>query len=140
MRKKQKTQAEVIHFAAQQVFEQYVDHCLASITGSLAHDLYGNAVVPDVIFLEQIEDEIPVSSAIDAFGSIADSATDDFRRSVAAFVGGLVQKGIQPSWTSNTTLKTAIIKYLAKHQPEALDNPIDEPKYRRISDPWEPAW
>ena len=126
MRKKKLTHAEIIHAAAQQIFERYVDSVMGYLSGAAHDDL----------FLDHIEDEILVTG----LQNIADSATDDFRRSIAAFVGTLVHKGIQPSWSSNLVLKDAILKYLAKHCPDILEKPAEYPKYRRINDPWEPAW
>lgn len=136
MRRPKVTHAELIHEAAQEVFDRYVDHCSASISKSLVHDQYGCLVPPDQIFLEQVENEISIYD----LENISDVATQDFRRSVAAYVGNLVLKGVNPSWSSNPSLKNAIIKYLIKYCPSIMETPIEQPKYRRITDPWEPAW
>lgn len=130
------THAEIIHDAAQQLFDKYVEHCMASISGGLARDAYGHYVQADIMFLEQIEHQVPIHT----LENISDVAVGDFRRSIVAFVGSLTLKGITPNWSSNLSLKTAILSHLAKHYPEIMEMPVEQPKYRRINDEWEPAW
>lgn len=132
MRKPKITHAEVIHDAAQQIFDKYVDHCMRELDRSRGH----RGLKPDRIFLERVEDQIPIHT----LENIADAATKDFRKSIVAFVGNLSLKGVSPSWSSNPSLKVAILGYLAKYRPSIMETPVEIPRYRRITDDWKPAW
>lgn len=77
----------------------YIDNIMAYINKSKIKDpITGQDRKPDERLMRQIESKI----------DIPDQGADDFRRSIAAFIGDLSVKGKQFRWDSNPKLKKAL--------------------------------
>jgi serine protein kinase len=77
----------------------YIDNIMAYINKSKIKDpITGQDRKPDERLMRQIESKI----------DIPDQGSDDFRRSIAAFIGDLSHKGKQFAWDSNAKLKKAL--------------------------------
>jgi serine protein kinase len=77
----------------------YIDNIMAYINKSKIKDpITGQDRKPDERLMRQIESKI----------DIPDQGVDDFRRSIAAFIGDLSVKGKQFRWDSNIKLKRAL--------------------------------
>ena len=128
------TVAEKVHEKCQHVFEVYVDNVMGYLERKKVSNWWANSkgkvMPPDEDFMRAIEEN----------ADIGEPAADDFRRQVMAFVGHLSLIGQAISWTSNPQLKHGILGYLAEEHPDILQIPEPIPKYRRVTDPWEPAW
>jgi predicted Ser/Thr protein kinase len=130
------TIAEKVHEKCQHVFEVYIDNVMGYIEKKKVAAWWDGPAVrpknklPDEDFMRAIEENADIS----------ETKADDFRRSVMALVGHLSLNGQALSWTSNPQLKHAILGYIAEEHPDILQIPETPPKYRRVTDPWEPAW
>jgi len=77
----------------------YIDNIMAYISKSKIKDpITGQDRKPDERLMRQIESKI----------DIPDQGADDFRRSIAAFIGDLSVKGKQFRWDTNPKLKKAL--------------------------------
>jgi len=77
----------------------YIDNIMAYINKSKIKDqITGQDRKPDERLMRQIESKI----------DIPDQGADDFRRSIAAFIGDLSHKGKEFKWDSNAKLKKAL--------------------------------
>lgn len=77
----------------------YIDNIMAYINKSRIKDpITGQDRKPDERLMRQIESKI----------DIPDQGADDFRRSIAAFIGDLSHKGKHFAWDSNAKLKKAL--------------------------------
>lgn len=130
------TMAEKIEIVAQKMFERYIDNAMGYLERRAVPDYkYGSMADPDELLMRGIEEncDIPMQAA------------DDFRRSIVAFVGHLSAQGQYIGWMSNPQIKKGIECYIAESQPELMKEirnslRVHVPKYRSMTDPWEPAW
>lgn len=119
-----KTKSELIHEMAERTFHKYLDFMFIYLKKS------ATLRDADHQFLRRLEELV----------DIPEQGCDDFRRMVAAFTGQLAYEKKAISWsTTQPSLKHAILSYLAA---EDLYATVEETpsKYRRLDEPWEPAW
>lgn len=77
----------------------YIDNLMAYINDTKVQNPYtGKDQAPDERLMRSIEEKI----------GIPEQTVDDFRRSIAAFIGDLAIKGLTFSWESNPKLKKAL--------------------------------
>jgi len=122
---------KIVYDTAQDIFERYHFHCIESLRDQFSR-LYVYTMT-DEKFLENVEYQI---SRLDtgSWPSPVGSETDNFRRSFISMMAAQQN----PQWCSIGLFKNAIIEYMKKHHPEIMR--LSNRKYRKITDPWEPAW
>ena len=121
---------------AQNIFDNYLNELMGNINQTAVTDRYGHMRPPDELFMRQVEE-----------GLSPGNGGEDWRRSIAAFVGHLALKNTPIHFDNNPQLKSAILHYIVDHMPEELQSALNsdikpkKPKYHRsITDPWEPSW
>lgn len=130
------TIAEKVHEKAQHIFEVYIDNVMGYLEKREVISWWdGPAMRPK----KKSPDE-DLMRAIEENCDIGESGADDFRRQVVSLVGNLSLQGKYLGWTSCPQLKHAILGYIAEEHSDILQIPEPIPKYRSMTDPWEPAW
>lgn len=119
---------------AQRVFEDYLDNIMGYIEKKRV------PISTPCGGMKYIPPNEDLMRAIEEHCDIHETFADDFRRQIMAFVGTMSLKGKLINWTSNPQMKKAILGYLAESDPGILETQEPTPKYRRVTDPWEPAW
>lgn len=85
--------------AIERMCAKYVDNLIAYVNDEkMVHPITGSKIDPDERLMRAIEEK----------AGIPEQGTDDFRRSMAAFIGTLATRQKQFHWSSNPELKRAL--------------------------------
>ncbi len=85
--------------AIERLCNKYIDHVLAYVNAEkMVHPITEELMDPDERLMRSIEEK----------NGIPEQGCDDFRRSLAAFIGTLVHRGKKFRWDSNEELKRAL--------------------------------